>query len=99
MLRVWSNSRKRMNTLKHAPGNLPFVEVHWRLFRPAGDAQMTRHVHDFGGISPGPLNTAMTQSATGLCLARPVMLLLLFFSAGLAFIQPCVATPYEWEYT
>ena len=27
------------------------------------------------------------------------MLLLLSFSAGLAFIQPCAAAPGEWEYT
>src|SRR5205807_1073064 len=43
--------------------------------------------------------TAITQPATASCLARPVMLLLLSFSAGLASMQPCAATPFEWEYT
>src|SRR5438552_3749657 len=45
------------------------------------------------------LMTAITQPATASCLARPVMLLLLSFSAGLASMQPCAATPFEWEYT
>jgi galactose oxidase-like protein len=49
--------------------------------------------------TPVQLITAITQPATALCLARPVMLLLLFFSAGLASMQPCAATPFEWEYT
>src|SRR5438874_10226419 len=43
--------------------------------------------------------TAITQPATTSFLARPVILLLLSFSAGLASMQPCAATPFEWEYT
>src|SRR5438552_7746577 len=49
--------------------------------------------------TPVQLITAITQPATASCLARPVMLLLLSFSAGLASMQPCAATPFEWEYT
>jgi Kelch motif/Galactose oxidase, central domain len=45
------------------------------------------------------LTAAINQSAMASCLARPVMLLLLSFSAGLASIQPGTATPFEWEYT
>src|SRR5438552_3544479 len=43
--------------------------------------------------------TAITHPATTSFLARPVILLLLSFSAGLASMQPCAATPFEWEYT
>src|SRR5436309_11932652 len=49
--------------------------------------------------TPVQLITAITRPATASCLARPVMLLLLSFSAGLASMQPCAATPFEWEYT
>src|SRR5438093_3790395 len=49
--------------------------------------------------TPVQLITAITQPATPLCRARPVILLLLSFSAGLASMQPCAATPFEWEYT
>src|SRR6185295_2600460 len=45
------------------------------------------------------LITAITQPATAPPLARPLMLLLLSFSAELAPMQPCAATPFEWEYT
>src|SRR4029453_9683969 len=48
--------------------------------------------------TPGQLITGITQPATASCLARPVMLLLLSFSAGLASMQPCGCTPFEWEY-
>ena len=47
--------------------------------------------------APIQLTRATTQPATASCLARPVMLLLLSFSAGLASIQPCAATPFEWD--
>lgn len=40
---------------------------------------------------------AITQRATTSLLARPVMLLL--FWVVLASVQPCAATPGEWEYT
>jgi hypothetical protein len=49
--------------------------------------------------TPVQLVTAITQPATALCLARPVTLLLLSFTVGLASMQPCAATPFEWEYT
>src|SRR5216110_782041 len=49
--------------------------------------------------TPVQLITGITQPATASCLARPVMLLLLSFSAGLASMQPCAATPFAWEYT
>jgi len=49
--------------------------------------------------TPVQLITAITQPATASCRARPVMLLLLPLSAGLASMQPCAATPFEWEYT
>src|SRR6266571_3996260 len=49
--------------------------------------------------TPVQLITAITRPATASCLARPVMLLLVSFSAGLASMQPCAATPFEWEYT
>src|SRR5438552_6646254 len=49
--------------------------------------------------TPIQLITAITQSATASCLTRPVMVLLLSFSAGLASTRPCAATPFEWEYT
>ena len=49
--------------------------------------------------APVQLITAITQPATASCLARPVMLLLLSFSVGLASMRPCAATPFEWEYT
>src|SRR5437773_1082632 len=45
--------------------------------------------------TPVQLTTAISQPATTSCLARPVMFLLLSFSAW----QPCAATPFEWEYT
>src|SRR2546430_4201647 len=48
---------------------------------------------------PTQFITAITQPATTSFLARPVILLLLSFSAGLASMQPCAATPFEWEYT
>src|SRR5438309_1665871 len=49
--------------------------------------------------TPTQFITAITQPATTSFLARPVILLLLSFSAGLASMQPCAATPFEWEYT
>src|SRR6184192_2743384 len=49
--------------------------------------------------TPTHFITAITQPATTSFLARPVILLLLSFSAGLASMQPCAATPFEWEYT
>src|SRR5262249_13866999 len=42
---------------------------------------------------------AIAQPTTTSCLARPVILLVLSFSAGLASLQPCTAAPLEWEYT
>ena len=45
------------------------------------------------------LMTVITQPATASRLERPVILLLLSFAAGLAFMQPCAATPGEWNYT
>ena len=49
--------------------------------------------------TPVQLIIAITQPATASCLARPVMLVLLSFSVGLASMQSCAATPFEWEYT
>ena len=49
--------------------------------------------------TPVQLITAIIQPATASCLARPVMLLLLSFSAGLASMQPCAAAPFQWEFT
>src|SRR6478735_10094984 len=49
--------------------------------------------------TPVQLSGAITQPATASCLARPVILLLLSFSVGLASLQLCAATPFEWEYT
>src|ERR1044071_8802031 len=45
------------------------------------------------------LITAMSQRTPVVCLVRPVMLLLISFLAGLGSVQPCTATPFEWEYT
>jgi Galactose oxidase, central domain/Kelch motif len=45
------------------------------------------------------LIAGITQPAIASCLARQVMLLLLFFSTGLASTPPSAATPFEWEYT
>src|SRR6478672_5758267 len=49
--------------------------------------------------TPVQLITAITRQATMSCLARPVVLLLVSFSVGLASMRPCTATPFEWEYT
>ena len=43
--------------------------------------------------------TSVIQAKSALPLARPVMLLFLAFSVGLGSMQPCAATPFEWEYT
>jgi len=59
---------------------------------------LARFHHDPMKI-PTQFITAITQPATTSFLARPVILLLLSFSAGLASMQPCAATPFEWEYT
>src|SRR5215471_2779104 len=45
------------------------------------------------------LITAITQQAPVVCLARPGMLVLISFLAGIGSVQPCAATPFEWEYT
>src|SRR5438067_481015 len=49
--------------------------------------------------APVQLITQITQPAIRLRLAQLVMFLLLSFSAGLASIQRCPATPFRWEYT
>src|ERR1051326_3647648 len=49
--------------------------------------------------TPVQFITAVTQPATASLRARRIMLLLLSFSAGLASMQPCAATPMQWEYT
>jgi len=55
-------------------------------------------------FNPKPTDLTKTpiQSITAMAkplLGRPVMLLLLSVSAGLASMQPCAATPFQWEYT
>src|ERR1051326_4066187 len=45
------------------------------------------------------LITAMSQRTPVVCLVRPVMLVLISFLAGLGSVQPCTATPFEWEDT
>ncbi|PYL78036.1 MAG: hypothetical protein DMF26_01910 [Verrucomicrobia bacterium] len=55
-------------------------------------------------FNPKPTDLMKTpiQSITAMAkplLGRPVMLLLLSVSAGLASMQPCAATPFQWEYT
>src|SRR6266581_2314940 len=59
---------------------------------------LARFHHDPMKI-PTQFITAITQPATTSFLARPVILLLLSFSAGLASTQRCAATPFRWEYT
>jgi large repetitive protein len=48
--------------------------------------------------TPVQLFTAIIQLATATFLTGPVMLLI-SLSVGLASLQPCAATPFEWEYT
>ena len=49
--------------------------------------------------TPVQLITAIIQQAPSSCPARPVMLVLISFLAGLVSMQPCAAAPFEWEYT